>query len=240
MFSPSITGFWQGSFGNGETVAGTDGLSITVNPDLPQDRRVTVLEEPNGPARVALTPALAERIGLRGRPDWTITSLRAALADAGIILHEADYIFYFSEDAKNQVLAEPDATGVRLLGPADAEAFATFEAANTEQDLDDAYVELDHWAVVGAFQDEELVSATSAYPWADSRLADLGVLTLPTARGQGHARNVVRTIARHAYARGYEPQYRCQLDNVASRALAGRSGLSLFGTWEVISPDSEI
>ena len=104
--------------------------------------------------------------------------------------------------------------------------------------LDDAYVELDHWAVFGSFDDGRLVCAASMYPWEDAPIADTGVLTLPSYRGKGHARKVVRAISRYACEQGYEPQYRCQTDNLASVALAKTAGLTLFGTWEVISPDS--
>jgi predicted GNAT family acetyltransferase len=82
------------------------------------------------------------------------------------------------------------------------------------------------------------VSAASAYPWGGALLADLGVLTLQPFRGRGHARRVVRSISRHALDRGYEPQYRCQLDNQASVALARGAGLAMFGKWEVVSPTS--
>ncbi|MNW69357.1 hypothetical protein D3C74_483430 [compost metagenome] len=46
-------------------------------------------------------------------------------------------------------------------------------------------------------------------------------------------------MMRHALSRGLEPQYRCQLDNVASVALAAASGLALFGTWEVPTPEDD-
>ena len=63
------------------------------------------------------------------------------------------------------------------------------------------------------------------------------MLTLAPFRGLGHGRGVVRSISRYARLQGYEPQYRCQLDNQASVSLAGAAGLSLFGTWDVNSPD---
>ena len=37
-----------------------------------------------------------------------------------------------------------------------------------------------------------------------------------------------------ALERGYEPQYRCQLDNLASVALARGAGFRRFGEWEII------
>lgn len=120
----------------------------------------------------------------------------------------------------------------------DGAIFSAFQSSATEQDLDDAYVELDHWAVFGSLDGDRLVCAASMYPWEDAPIADTGVLTLPPFRGRGHARRVVRSISRHACERGFEPQYRCQSDNAASAALAKAAGLALFGTWEVISPDS--
>ncbi len=92
----------------------------------------------------------------------------------------------------------------------------------------------------GAFEGERLVCAASAYPWDDAPLADLGVLTLPPYRGRGHARRLVRALSRYAVERGHEPQYRCQLDNHASVAAAGSAGLTRFGTWDVVSPDSDV
>jgi GNAT superfamily N-acetyltransferase len=52
----------------------------------------------------------------------------------------------------------------------------------------------------------------------------MGVLTLPEARGRGHARQLVHAMAVSARASGLQPQYRCQLDNTAS-IITGRSGL---------------
>ena len=42
---------------------------------------------------------------------------------------------------------------------------------------------------------------------------------------------------RYALTQGFEPQYRCQLDNAASNMLAANLGLQLFGQWETVMPD---
>ncbi|GGT45227.1 hypothetical protein GCM10010207_51840 [Streptomyces atratus] len=94
--------------------------------------------------------------------------------------------------------------------------------------MDDAYVELAHRAVSGAFADERLVRAASMYPWDDSTVADLGVLTLPSFRGQGHARRVVRAICRHAAGQGHEPQYRCISTRRAARRRRTQSRPACF------------
>ena len=49
---------------------------------------------------------------------------------------------------------------------------------------------------------------------------------------------MVRALCRHAAEQGYQPQYRCQLDNHASIAFAKPAGLTLFWTWETVSDDS--
>jgi predicted GNAT family acetyltransferase len=118
---------------------------------------------------------------------------------------------------------------------ADAEVFAQFAAAAPAQDLDDAFVELGHWLVMGTFADGRLVSVASMYPWHGTNLADLGVITLPEYRGRGLAKRTVRAISARALADGYEPQYRCQLDNMPSASLARAAGFVQFGTWDVIT-----
>ncbi|MFE3902222.1 GNAT family N-acetyltransferase [Streptomyces sp. NPDC059153] len=177
-------------------------------------------------------------MGLENGQPVDEAGFRQRLEKSGISLHGADNLFYFTDEARGMLLGEPDGPSIRPLTEADADVFGQFEEAASEQDLDDASVELDHWAVYGAFEDGRLVCVASMYPWDDAPLADLGVLTLPPYRGKGRARRLVRAISRHALSRGHEPQYRCQLDNHASVAAAGSAGLTRFGTWDVVSPDS--
>lgn len=219
-FSAVVEQFW------GEADAG---FHFVIDPDLAHDRRVSLLRRTNGGVVATVSPVVASLIG---QPDSEV-DVRNGLAAAGISLHEADNLFYFPESYL------PGSSGARRLTSADAAAFALFDASATEQDRDDAYAELDHWAVFGAFDGPLLVSAASAYPWGGSRLADIGVLTLPAFRGQGRACAVVRALGAHILDEGYEPQYRCQLGNAGSMAVAASAGLQLFGTWEVVSPDSE-
>jgi predicted GNAT family acetyltransferase len=88
--------------------------------------------------------------------------------------------------------------------------------------------------VFGTFVEGELVAAASMYPWSGTVLADLGVVTRPDVRGRGMARATVRAMSAAALDSGHEPQYRCQLDNTASVALAASAGFVRFGEWEVI------
>lgn len=238
LFSPTIESFWQHTFLGGDVLQHSAELSVATQAELDAARRVMLLRRASGQLQAVCTPALAERLALRQQPVRNEAMLRERLRQADLPLHGADYLFHFSEADKTALLQEITPSSVRQLHAADAELFAAFQGAASEQDLDDAYVELDHWAVFGAFEQERLVCAASIYPWDGQQIADMGVLTLPPYRGKGHASRVVRAISRYALAMGYQPQYRCQHDNIASAALARSAGLSLFGSWEVISPDA--
>ncbi|MCV2357483.1 GNAT family N-acetyltransferase [Paucibacter sp. TC2R-5] len=241
MFSPVVESFWQSQFLAETAVFDSERLSVHIKPELEEARRLVLLKRAEGKLMVALKPALAQQVGLLSQAqNLTPESLRLMLRAAGIALHGADHVFHFSEAALAALLAEPQAAHIRPLSAADEKLFADFLSQSSEQDLDDAWVELDHWAVFGAFDAQgQLMCAASMYPWDGAPIADIGVLTLPAFRGQGQARRVVRAICRHAAQAGYQTQYRCQLDNAASIALAQAAGLSLYGNWDVIAQDAD-
>lgn len=239
-FAPVVTDYWAATF-SGKPLHSNECLTITVNSDLDDDERVTILRiADDDRVRIAVNPAVAEvvakDIAALGNP--TETDIRAALAARGIALNGTDNVFYLSDSAVDDILSDMGSPRVRELTDADADIFASFKAAASEEDWDGAYVELDHWAVFGAFDDDGvLVSIGSMYPWDDEfPLADIGVLTLDSARRCGHAKTLVRTMFRYALTEGYEPQYRCQLDNAASIGLAAGLDLQLFGQWEIVLP----
>ncbi|PHM27325.1 GNAT family N-acetyltransferase [Xenorhabdus budapestensis] len=239
LFSKAITDFWQAPLLNGDIIYSDNVFTLVTNANLAEDDRVMVLETTDGRVMAVITPELAEKAGLYHQEKMSESIFRQKLNAADITLHGADYIFYFSEEEKRKLLQEnSDSTLRQLTEKKDKDLFSEFQSSASEQDLDGAYVELDHWAVFGVFDQDRLISAASMYPWDNAQIADMGVLTLEAFRGKGHARKVVRAISKHAYAQGYEPQYRCQIDNLASSALAKAVGLTLFGQWELVSPDS--
>jgi len=239
LFSQTITDFWQSQFLNGDVLYSDGVFTVTINPDLSEDSRVMVLETTDDRVMVVLTAKMADKLDLSKGQELSELDFRKKLNEAGIKLHGADYLFYFSVTEKSILLQENLEDSLRQLSEEDDAIFLEFESSASEQDLDDAYVELDHWAVFGSFEQNRLVCAASMYPWEeDVQIADLGVLTLIPFRGKGHARKVVRSICKYALEQGYEPQYRCQLDNEASELLAKAAGLTLFGKWDIISPDS--
>lgn len=157
---------------------------------------------------------------------------------AGLRLCEPTYLCYRTGGSRSGSPA-PDATEragvqVRRISPEDADLFAAFAAAAPAADREEAFVELDHWRVVGCLVDGALLATASAYPWHGTQLADLGVLTLPAHRRRGLGAAAVRALADLAVAEGLEPQYRCQHDNHASVALARAAGFARFATWQVL------
>lgn len=236
-FARTILDYWRNAFEAGTVVESSGPLLISVNPALGRARRLMILTGENGSTKIVLDGALAEQLGVRRGSGISAPALRRRLADNGIMLHDPDFLFYFPADSASIPLSSLRYV-VRRLTETDRETFDAFRAQATDQDLEDAYVELDHWAAFGSFYDVRLVSAASMYRWDGAAIADLGVLTLPEARGRGHARAVVQAISRSARENGLEPQYRCQTGNLASAALARSAGLLLFAKWEVIRSDN--
>ena len=229
MFSTTVTDYWLPV-----EPAPVGDLRVLVDDALPENRALMVLQPVGRGGILTLTGDLARRLDLQGAAVGNDV-LAERLADAGIRLNGADHLYYLP--AAEQRFDTVD-TDTRVLTEADAPAFTVFAATAPEDDLDEAFVELDHWLVVGTFVDGRLASAASMYPWRDTRLADLGVLTLPEFRGRGLARSTVRAISALALERGYEPQYRCQLDNAGSVALAESAGFARFATWDVIDAEA--
>ncbi|MGE6333989.1 GNAT family N-acetyltransferase [Stenotrophomonas sp. NPDC077659] len=233
-FSTTVVQYWDSLLHRGRQLPSTPGLTAFVNPGLDVQRRAMILEAGDGSVHAALTPGVAAAAKLTAHPatPFSPATLREALRSGGIRLHAPDLVYYASPGAVAKVMLKPSVR-VRQLGPEDAKTFELFTHQAFRQDQEDAYVELDHWSVFGAFDEGELLAAASMYPWGGAAIADMGVLTLPRARGAGLGRALVGALRTDAEDRGHHLQYRCQHDNHASIALARSSGLVRYGTWEV-------
>jgi len=212
---------------------------IIVDQELPPSRGVMLLDPVGSGGFLSMLPQMAQRAGLRPGSEPDKQTIFEALQLAGIELNGADHLFYFSDAEQKLLPHENFPASVRQLTSEDADAFAAFVSDAPEDDMDEAFVELDHWLVLGCFVDNRLVSAASMYPWSGTAFADLGVITLPQFRGQGFGNQTVRAISAQALRLGYEPQYRCQPDNLSSIRLAQASGFSLFAAWDVIKLEEE-
>ena len=226
IFPKPVLDYWHESF------AGHSSSTWAVSEKLNPKRPAMMLEGMDGSMRTVLRPKLIDRIGPHAAGAMSIAGIQDQLARGGVSLHDPDYLFYLPADT---CIAPDRSVAARRLTIEDRAAFEGFQADASEQDRDDAFVEIDHWAVFGCFDGDRLVSAASVCLWENAPIADLGVLTLPNVRGRGFARAVVLMISDFSRRQGYEPQYRCQLDNLASIALAKSCGFALFGKWIVAS-----
>lgn len=260
-FSARVCENWIEPHSASRRIIDNQSLVVDVRDGLKHNSRASILVLDSGRSFVTLSPAMAESLSTELTHELDAAGIRSTFEGHGIRFNGADDIFYFSQDAENQLLAEATAEAgerqadkpkdgtvgevedveIRALGPEDFASFSRFEASISESDKDEAFVELDHWEIVGAFvsrkQGPELVAVASAYPWQTSQLADIGVLTAPDHRGLGLGAAVVGDIARRILIRGYSPQYRCQGDNLASKATAASAGFTHFGTWDVIAQE---
>jgi len=231
-FSTTVTDFWGLT---GVSPGPSDSSLVVVDAGLRSDLLLTLLDVVDGPLVATVSPATAERLGAADGEVVGRSELRSRLDGAGLELNGADLVSYLPLEAQRAVAALPPAPATQVLTAADASEFARFSADAPEDDLDEAYVELDHWVALGTFLDDRLVAAASMYPWRDSTVADIGVITLPAYRGRGLGRRLVQAIAAEALARGHEPQYRHQTGNEASAALARSAGFARFAEWDVVT-----
>ncbi|MEJ5105909.1 GNAT family N-acetyltransferase [Chryseobacterium sp. MYb328] len=235
--SPIVQEYWKDQF-QGEVLCDHPTFTLFLNDDLEEDSQIMTLEFPSGNNWAIINSKVVQYFKNISLTTLDFEKFVNILKDKQIFLYGADYIFYFPEEEKRAILNLHSPENTRPLTEHDAELFSTFESLSTEEDLDGAFVELDHWKTFGIFEENQLVTATSMYPWQDTQLSDIGVITLNDFRGKGYAQQAVRMISKAALQDGYEPQYRCQLDNTASIALAKKLNLSLFAKWNLISPES--
>lgn len=167
VFPASIARFWRRHF----LVAPTSRTSvgIAVGALFVADSRVMILETPDGETRALITPEIASMLDEPIDGAWSPARLKARLNAIDVVLNGADHLFYFPQAAAASLHLTPADPSIRRLTEEDAALFAAFEAEASQQDLDDSLVDLDDWAVFGAFENGRLAAAASIYPWNGSR-----------------------------------------------------------------------
>ncbi len=224
---------WSDFYFSGEpSVTGLD-MDIYIHHELAEDEKITILTCGQGKTRVSIAPQMAAQLCLEHTSAVNdLGSFRTRLSEAGIEVHSPDRV-YFSEQPVTVNLAGSNIE-IRSLSEADTQLYAEFKQDIDDDEWDNAWVELDHWQVFGLFLHDKLISACSLYPWRQSHIADLGVITAPAFRGQGMAKKLVNYAHGEIAKHGYILQYRTQVDNEPSIKLAESLGLRFYGTWESV------
>lgn len=162
-------------------------------------------------------------------------AFRVLLQKHNIKLHIPDHIYYANEPTIIPKIREN--WSMRLLTQHDKLLFENFCLDIDEIEIDNAWVELEHWMVFGLFVKGTLASVCALSPWDGTLIADIGVLTHPNHRGQNLAKHLVNFAHHHVAQQGYVLQYRTQTNNLSSIHLAHSLSLSLYACWESLTPE---
>lgn len=130
---------------------------------------------------------------------------------------DTGFLYYlFPPDLPNY--QPPSPFTLRQLTEADADLMSALQAANTPEDVDEAFVEVTHEIAFGCFHGDQLVAAASGYE--RTGFLDLGVLTHPDFRKKGLGKAVVGAACDWANQKGMIAQYRHNALNINSQNVA--------------------
>jgi len=122
---------------------------------------------------------------------------------------------------------------VRQLTTADVDAMSSLHKANTPEDVDEAFVEVDHEVVFGCLLGKQLVAAASGYERAG--FLDIGVLTHPDFRKKGLGKAVVGSLCKWAIDHGLIAQYRHDALNASSEGVAKSLNFQVYFKSETVN-----
>lgn len=186
---------------------------------------------------VQLDPAYAPPLNklIKNLPSHTSLTgdhIESAWGKEAIISRDVGLLHYlYPPNLPNYLPPEPFT--LRQLTEADADLMSTLQAANSPEDVDEAYVEVMHQAAFGCFHGDQLVAAASGYE--RTGFLDLGVLTHPEFRKKGLGRAVVGALCDWATQHNMIAQYRHNLVNASSQHVATSLNFSMYFRSEGIS-----
>lgn len=227
QFSNNIINYWHSQYQNCECIFQSHDLSVFITPQLDQNYHAMQLAL-NNQKIILVSPNFAQHYHLNAPFNWVNLNWQST-----------DQIFYYDKKQQDIIKNLPKLYLIRTLTLNDQQIFNEFLQQIPMEDLQNTSVSLDHWLIYGVFVHGQLVAAASMQPWDkdEHKIADIGVITLPKFRRQGHAKRLIRSISQAAILLDYEPQYRCQLNNLSSVTLAQSAGLSPLLQWDVVLAD---
>ena len=161
----------------------------------------------------------------------TASELRGAMPPERVFVADAGFIFHL--DPEHLVPRTPQAPiTLRRMTTGDRPALQGLFRSCAPEEVDDAFVEVDHEIACACFEGARMVAAGSGY--RRNGFMDLGVLTHPTYRGRRLAPALVSALSRQSILKDVIPQYRCDQTNAASRRVAEASGFTLFFITEAL------
>lgn len=171
---------------------------------------------------VQLDPAYYPRLdqlvkGLPAGTSLTGEQIEAAWGKDALVSRDDELAYYlFPSDLPAYLPAHP--FELRQLNEADEAAMSALNAANTQQDVEESFVEVTHQVAFGCFLEKQLVAAASAYE--RTGFLDIGVLTHPEFRQKGLGKAVVGGLCNWASQHDMIAQYRHHALNTRSQHVA--------------------
>ncbi len=221
LFGQAIYENWAGHFGSPLATFQRSGTSI-----LPLEKytgdKVLVFWHIGMHTFVQLDPDYTEQVErvLSELPEGTALdgdALRRAWGQAAIGSHDRGLVYYlYPEELPDY--HPPIPFVLRQLSAADGGLMQALHGANSPEDVEEGFVEVNHQVVFGCLVGGQLVAAASGYERAG--FMDIGVLTHPKFRRKGLGRAVVGAICDWSQGNGFIAQYRCNEQNFASRGVA--------------------
>lgn len=102
---------WCTYLGRGTVLHSGENFQLAVHADLDEDSRLMVLHTVDRKTSVTLVPELAERAGINGAQTISKSDFWADLNKAGVAMHGADNMFYFTNDAREAHVTEVSPSG---------------------------------------------------------------------------------------------------------------------------------
>ncbi len=158
--------------------------------------------------------------------------IQEGLGHDAVLARDIGLTYYLNpEDLPAFIPPEPFV--LRQLTEADEGFMADLKAANTPEDVDEAYVEVTHQIAFGCFHGEQLTAAASGYE--RTGFLDLGVLTHPQFRKKGLGKAVTGALCNWADGNNLIAQYRHNVLNINSQRVAESLNFQMYFKNEGIS-----
>lgn len=187
-----------------------------------QGENLIVLWQIGSHAIIQCDPAIADRLRglIHSLPDsisLTGGTLREAWLNVEFTSHDIGLLYYlFPRDLPAYLPPQP--YSLRVMAANESQAMTELHAANSAEDVDEAYVEIDHPIVYGCFDGTTLTAAASGYE--RTGFLDIGVITHPKYRRQGLGKAVTGGLCQWALDHEMIAQYRHNINNLSSKHVA--------------------
>ena len=180
---------------------------------------------------VRIAPSLANQVGLaeghgRDSVSLTVNELQSLVGEGYRIEVEGTLLDCYLDPLDfRSFTAVGDFTARRLCPESDTPYLLSLYAACTEEDLDEAAINVDEPdpVIYGMFDAGRLVAYASHRYW-DEIIADIGVLIHPNYRSRGLGKAVVSELCEWCIQNEVVPMYRVFSDHDHSRRIAQALG----------------